>query len=206
VFEYKGKKLKFKLLNQFELSFARTGAQRATLRQMVDMFDKEDPEVARDLMKFHAPSQDVWEDWVDCYVLAATLVNEQGQPIYPEAENDHVVAEEIARSFTPLERADLQARFLDFNDEHDPQQYTDDEMLAILEDIKKNSHAKDPDLLRSYGSGVLRRLVLSIVADLVESEIRAATLEAEIAELKSPKPKSSRGTKRNSSRKKKDPN
>jgi len=141
VFKYKGQKLKFKLLSQFERSFARTAAQRATWRSMTEIFDKEDPELVRDLMKFHAPSQDAWQDWDDCYILAATLVTETGGALYPQAENDHVVAEEIARSFTPLERADLHARYLDFHDDHDPEQYTDDEIISILDEVKKNSRS-----------------------------------------------------------------
>jgi hypothetical protein len=165
VFEYRGQKVKFRLLDTREMDWCRPAAQSKVLKNL--LAQNIDKDVALVLLKEHGPNADSHVDWQESFALAACLCKEDGSPVTKAIDPQHQ-AEEIADTFTPIEKRDLTDRYLEFADEHDPSLLTDDEEAELIDDVKKN---QDPISLKLYGSNALRNCVLTMGKELVRLAI-----------------------------------
>jgi len=177
VFEFgKGRRYKFRLLDSLETMWAIVAAERATLRMLREQFD--DEPLVRELLKTHAPNNDLQAWWTELYCLQAALCLEDGAPVV-EGEAD-ARAEAMADLFTMVERADLAGRFASFAEDNDPADFSSEDIAGIVEGGKKTP---GPSYWRRYGSNTLRRCVTTLVTDLESTMARIAELEAQVAAL-----------------------
>jgi hypothetical protein len=162
-FEFKGQRIKFKLLDEREISWCRVAAQKMSYKLLLKEFD-DDKEMALDLLKNHSINYDEHTDWYDCFVLSSSIKSEDGGPI-SGIRDPYALAEALADAFTPIERAHLVELYLDHVDENDPNTLTDEQVGELIEEVKKKP---DMDFLTQFGSRALRILLLTLVAENME--------------------------------------
>jgi hypothetical protein len=159
-FDFKGQRVKFKLLDEREIDWCRIAAQKKSYTNLLKEFD-DDKEVALDLLKNYSINYDSHTDWHDCLVLSTALKTETNGPI-SGIRDPYALAEAVADVFTPSERAHLIEKYLDFVDENDPGSLSEDQVKELIEEVKKK---QSMDSLTQYGSRVLRSLLLTLAAE-----------------------------------------
>jgi len=165
-----GRKYKFRLLDSMETMWAIVAAQKRTLTMIRDEFG--DEELSRDLLKAHAPNADLQTWWTELYCLQAALCNDDGSPVIdgdPAAR-----ADEMADRFSVVECHELANLYTQFADEHDPTQFSEDDIRGIVEDGKKNLTLS---YWRQFGSNTLRRCNHTLATELVSCMRRLEAME-----------------------------
>lgn len=173
----KGRRWKFRLLDNLESMWAIAYAERMVLEQLREVFDGESEDLVLGMMREHAPNGDLQTFWTELLALQATLSNEDGSPVVDGSPEER--GRQLADDLSPVERHQLARMYEDFAEQHDPTDFSDAQILAIVEDGKKNL---DPSYWRQYGWNTLLRSMTTMARLLVEAMGRANALQAELDE------------------------
>jgi len=165
-----GRRYKFRLLDSLETMWAIVAAQKRTLAMLREELG--DEELARDLLKTHAPNADLQTIWTELFCLQAALCNEDGSSVIDGDPASR--ADEMADRFSMVERHELANLYAQFADEHDPTQFSEDDIRGIVEDGKKN---RTLSFWRQYGSNTLRRCNHTLVLELESCARRLEAME-----------------------------
>jgi hypothetical protein len=172
-FDWKGQKLKFRLMSSLDETDARMGGQKWAKVQLQDKLDLSAVE-ALQLMET-GYGADMREDCEHIARLYACLCDEQGGPV-ARGSDVHDSYRRLAVKFNPLERQELIAQYLDFLDEYDPSQLDDEQIEEMIAEAGKS---QDVSPLRQYGSSALRISLLITAHQLADALARLAVLEEE---------------------------
>lgn len=182
-FEWRGHKVKFRLLDGGETVQCRQAATKLIVDELVEKIGLERKDAFE--LAQAGSSRDNEHDWFHCYVLAASMCDaKSGAPL---GAGDHAdVAYRLHDEMPAIEREAYIENYLEFADEHDPSTYTDDEIEEIIATAGKSP---DGSTWKRYGSSALRNFLHTLVPRLIRAEMalgqfqEAEPLEERVKEL-----------------------
>lgn len=166
-FDFHGQKVKWRLLDGARMMACRNASERREARRLVDEIGLE----PKDAYQIAVSIGDDQREWYEWYVLGAALTNEQGEPISMETPDE--VAYQLSQKLTPIERAKYFDDYLQFADEHDPSNLTEEQVEEIIAALGKGADS----ILSRLGSNSLRSLLLSMAPRLARAEALAAKMQ-----------------------------
>lgn len=160
-FDFKGRQVRWQLLDGEENISCRHAGQKRTLDLMVDELGLE-REAAYRLMQAGS-SADTEQEWYEYYTLAAAMTDAEGEPLSMDSIDD--IALRLSKLCPPIERRALMVEYIQFAEEHDPTNLSDEQIEEIIAAV-----GKDAQILRQLGSNSLRNLLAIMVPRLIHAE------------------------------------
>ena len=173
----KGRRWRFRLLDNLETMWAIAYAEKLVLEQLREVFTGEDQDMIVGLMREHGPNHDLQTFWTELLALQAALCNEDGTAVVEGDAEDR--GRQLADDLSPIERHELARMYTDFAEEHDPTAFSDADLERIIAEGKKNP---GPSYWRQFGSSTLRRCMATMATDLGSAMRRVEELEAQVAQ------------------------
>lgn len=166
-FDFKGQEARWRVLDGQEIIGCRVAAERRVMRMLVDEMGLE----PKDAYPIVQAGGDTQREWFEYYVIGAAMTDKAGAPISMDVPDD--IATRLADECSPIERARLIDDYLQFADEHDPSNLSDEEQEEIIAALGKG----EDSILQRLGSNLLRSLLATLAPRLARAEMLAAQLE-----------------------------
>ena len=169
VFDFLGQEARWRILNDSETDGCRCAAEKRIFNRLVNELSIE----PKDAYQIARAGGDTWQMWFETYIIGAAMTNVDGEPISRDPPDD--VAQRLADTLSPIQREKWVNDYLQFADEHDPSNISDEEREEIIAEVGKGGAST----LQQRGSNVLRSLLLSTAQELVQLRAKLEALGAD---------------------------
>lgn len=168
-FNFKGEPARWRVLDSLEIQACRHAAQKRAMDILVDDLGL-DAKDAYPLVQAGS-SADTQREWFEYYVIGAAMTDAEGAPVAMGTPDE--VAFRLADETTPIERARLIDDYLQFVDENDPSNLSEEEIGEIIAALGKG----EDSILLQQGSNALRSLLVTMGPRLARAEMMVAELQ-----------------------------